>query len=291
LHLPTFSTNLVSNAAIQDVWVDTFIPRGQRVAICTSGGCVESGVCVWSACSVLLVSGTLPPDSSLAPPPRSPLPAASPQHALPSPCLWPFQVPALPPTLACPTVPSMRRGAAVRRSSFLRVSSDHCSSEFPPLPAPVGGTDQELYFLLVVDDYTRYTTVFSLRCKADVSGVLIPWIRATHPQLCERFSRDFPALCLHSDRGEVARTSMIHAATPHFLWPFAVRYAAHQLNLWPHVSKPETSPTLRWTGKVGNASVFRVWGALSLVCDAKASKLSSRTLRCIFLGFPTDAPP
>ncbi|CAI7848352.1 unnamed protein product [Closterium sp. NIES-54] len=35
LHLPTFSTNLVSNGAIQDVWVDTFIPGGQRVAICT----------------------------------------------------------------------------------------------------------------------------------------------------------------------------------------------------------------------------------------------------------------
>ncbi|CAI7879354.1 unnamed protein product [Closterium sp. NIES-53] len=90
---------------------------------------------------------------------------------------------------------------------------------------------------------------------------------------------------------EVARTSMIHAAAPHFLWPFAVRYAAHQLNLWPRVSEPETSPTLRWTRKVGNASVFRVWGALSLVRDAKASKLSSRTLRRIFLGFPTDAPP
>ncbi|CAI7794991.1 unnamed protein product [Closterium sp. NIES-54] len=38
---------------------------------------------------------------------------------------------------------------------------------------------------------------------------------------------------------EVARTSMIHAAAPHFLWPFAVRYAAHQLNLWP------VSPTRR----------------------------------------------
>ncbi|CAI7808852.1 unnamed protein product [Closterium sp. NIES-53] len=48
---------------------------------------------------------------------------------------------------------------------------------------------------------------------------------------------------------EVARTSMIHAAAPHFLWPFAVRYAAHQLNLWPHVSLPETSPTQRWTGE------------------------------------------
>ncbi|CAI7874293.1 unnamed protein product, partial [Closterium sp. NIES-53] len=90
---------------------------------------------------------------------------------------------------------------------------------------------------------------------------------------------------------EVARTSMIHAAAPHFLWPFAVRYDAHQLNLWPRVSKPETSPTLRWTRKVGDALVFRFWGALSLVRDAKASKLSSRTLRCVFLGFPTDAPP
>ncbi|CAI7861714.1 unnamed protein product [Closterium sp. NIES-53] len=53
---------------------------------------------------------------------------------------------------------------------------------------------------------------------------------------------------------EVARTSMIHAAAPHFLWPFAVRYAAHQLNLWLRVSLPETSSTLRWTGKVGDAS-------------------------------------
>ncbi|CAI7868877.1 unnamed protein product [Closterium sp. NIES-54] len=58
---------------------------------------------------------------------------------------------------------------------------------------------------------------------------------------------------------EVARTSMIHAAAPLFLWSFAVRYIAHQLNLWPRVSLPETSPTLRWTKKVGDASVFRFY--------------------------------
>ncbi|CAI7862996.1 unnamed protein product [Closterium sp. NIES-53] len=56
---------------------------------------------------------------------------------------------------------------------------------------------------------------------------------------------------------EVARNSMIHAAAPHVLWPFAVRYAAHQLNFWPRISLPETSPTLRWTGEVGDALVFR----------------------------------
>ncbi|CAI7849036.1 unnamed protein product [Closterium sp. NIES-53] len=89
---------------------------------------------------------------------------------------------------------------------------------------------------------------------------------------------------------EVARTSMIHAAAPHFLWPFAVRYAAHQLNLWPRVSLPETSPTLLWTGKVGDASRFRVWGARAFVRDTTADKLSPRAIPCIFLGFVSDAP-
>ncbi|CAI7863960.1 unnamed protein product [Closterium sp. NIES-53] len=82
---------------------------------------------------------------------------------------------------------------------------------------------------------------------------------------------------------------MIHATAPHFLWPFAVRYAAHQLNLWPRVSLPETSPTLRWTGEVGNASVFRVWGSRAFVHDTSADKLSARAIPCVFLGFVPDA--
>ncbi|CAI7933537.1 unnamed protein product, partial [Closterium sp. NIES-54] len=75
---------------------------------------------------------------------------------------------------------------------------------------------------------------------------------------------------------DVARTSMIHAAGPHFLWPFAVRYAAHLINLQPRVSLPKTTPTLRWTGKVGDASGFRVWGSRAFVRDPAADKLSSR---------------
>ncbi|CAI7731200.1 unnamed protein product [Closterium sp. NIES-53] len=75
---------------------------------------------------------------------------------------------------------------------------------------------------------------------------------------------------------DVAHTSMIHAASPHFQWPFAVQYAAHQINLQPRVSLPETTPTLRWTGKVGDASTFRVWGSRAFVRDTSADKLSSR---------------
>ncbi|CAI7869781.1 unnamed protein product [Closterium sp. NIES-53] len=89
---------------------------------------------------------------------------------------------------------------------------------------------------------------------------------------------------------EVARTSMIHAAAPHFLWPFAVRYAAHQLILWPRVSLTETSPTLTWTGKVGDTLVFRVSGSRAFVRDTPADKLSARAIPCVFLGFPLDMP-
>ncbi|CAI7927998.1 unnamed protein product [Closterium sp. NIES-54] len=89
---------------------------------------------------------------------------------------------------------------------------------------------------------------------------------------------------------DVACTSMIHAAAPHFLWPFTVQYAAHQINLHPRVSLPETTPTLRWTGKVGDASAFRVYGSRDFVHDTTADKLSSRAVPCVLLGFPPDAP-
>ncbi|CAI7749681.1 unnamed protein product [Closterium sp. NIES-53] len=58
----------------------------------------------------------------------------------------------------------------------------------------------------------------------------------------------------------------------------------------PRVSLPETSPTLRWTGKVGDVSVFRVWGSCAFVRDMSTDKLSARAIPCIFLGFTPDAP-
>ncbi|CAI7859993.1 unnamed protein product, partial [Closterium sp. NIES-53] len=62
-------------------------------------------------------------------------------------------------------------------------------------------SSRERYFLLVFDDYTRYTTVFPLRSKGEVVVVLIPWIRTVRLQLRERFGQDLPVLRLHSNRG------------------------------------------------------------------------------------------
>ncbi|CAI7890781.1 unnamed protein product, partial [Closterium sp. NIES-54] len=372
LHLPSFSTNLVSGADLQDAWVDQFTPGGQRVTHCT---CTRTGR--------HLATFTRRPGSSLytlttAPPPVSAsgqvaassqvFAAASRSSPASAPCscrplahetlLWhhrlghpslprlrgmascalvsglPRSLPPLPPGPAPTCVPCVegRQRAAPHSSSFPLTEAPLQTPHMDVWgPARVRGQGHERYFLLIVDDYSRYTTVFPLRSKGEVLGVLIDWIRDTRRQLSEKFGSDLPVLRLHSDRGgefssdllrafcrlkgirqtftlpaspqqnriaerrigmvmDVARTSMIHAAAPHFLWPFAVQYAAHQINLQPRVSLPETTPTLRWTGKVDDASAFRVWGSRAFVRDTAADKLSSRVVPCAFLGFPRDAP-
>ncbi|CAI7884286.1 unnamed protein product [Closterium sp. NIES-53] len=237
----------------------------------------------------------------------------------------PRSLPPLPPLPAPPCLPCVegRQRAAPHSSSFPPTTAPLQTLHMDVWgPAHVSEQSRERYFLLVVDDYMRYTTVFPLRSKGQFVDVLIPWIRTVRLQLLKRFCFDLPVLRLHSDRGgefsstllrdfchgegilqsftllgspqqngiaecriglvmEVARTSMIHAAAPHFLWPFAVQYAAHQLNLCPRVSLQETSPTLRWTGKVDDASVFRVWGSRAFVRDTSADKLSPRAIPCV----------
>ncbi|CAI7860235.1 unnamed protein product, partial [Closterium sp. NIES-53] len=365
LHLPSFSTNLVSGADLQDAWVNQFTPGGQRVTHCT---CSRTGR--------HLATFTRRPGSSLytlttAPPPvpasgqaaassqvfaaasRS-SPASTPcscrplahktllwHHRLGHPSLRSFAlVSGLPRSL--PPLPPGPAPTCIPCAEGQQSAAPH-SSSFPPTEAPlqtlhmdvwgparVRGQGHERFFLLVVDDYSRYTTVFPLRSKGEVPEVLIDWIRGARCQLSESFGSDLPVLRLHSDRGgefssdilrafcrsegirqtftlpassqqngiterrigmvmDVARTSMIHAAAPHFLWPFAVQYAAHQINLQPRVSLPETTPTLRWTWKVGDASAFRVWGSRAFVRDTTADKLSSHAVPCVFLGFPPDA--
>ncbi|CAI7735485.1 unnamed protein product [Closterium sp. NIES-53] len=78
-------------------------------------------------------------------------------------------------------------------------------------PARVRGQGHERYFLLVVDDYSRYTTVFPLRSKGEVTEVLIDWIRAARLQLRRSFGSDFPVLRLHSDRGGEFSSGLLRA--------------------------------------------------------------------------------
>ncbi|CAI7813864.1 unnamed protein product [Closterium sp. NIES-54] len=277
LHLPSLSTNLVSTAALQDAMVTTI----------TLGG-----VCVWSGNCLLLVSPPVAPDllwhHRLGHPS---LPCLRGMHSRFFVSGLPRSLPHLPPSPAPPCLFCLegRQCAAPHSSSFpLKTAPLQTLHMDVWGPAPVSGQGCERYFLLVVEDYTRYTTVFPLRSKGEVVDVLIPWIRTVCLQLCGRFRHDLPVLRLHSDRGgefssdllrefyrlegilqsftlpnspqqngiarrciglvmEVARTSMIHAAAPHFLWPFAVVTFDESVpfyRLFPYRSAPPPPPPL-----------------------------------------------
>ncbi|CAI7847754.1 unnamed protein product [Closterium sp. NIES-54] len=299
LHLPSFSTNLVSTAALQDAMVTTTTPGGQRVSICT---CTRTGrhLATFNRRPrlTLYTLATVPLQVV-----ASAQVSASGQEAASCSCrllshqtlLWHHR-------LGHPSLPHLRG----MHSRLLVAGLPRSLPPLPPSPAPP--------CLPCIEGRQRAAPHSPEGLgKGEVSAVLIPWIRTVRLQLRERFGQDLAVLRLHSDRGgefssdllrdfcrgegilqsftlpdspqqngiaehriglvmEVARTSMIHAAAPHFLWPFA------------------TSPTLRSTGKVGDASVFRVWGSRTFVRDTSADKLSARAIPCGLLGFVPDAP-
>ncbi|CAI5939071.1 unnamed protein product [Closterium sp. NIES-65] len=132
LYLPSFSTNLVSGADLQDAGVHQFTPASQRVTHCSDARTGRH-----------LATLTRRPGSRL-----------------------------YTPTTESPPVPASSEVAVSGQGLVLpTLHMDVCG------PARVSGQGHERYFLPVVDDYSRYTTVFPLRSKGDVIEVLIDWIR------------------------------------------------------------------------------------------------------------------
>ncbi|CAI7911909.1 unnamed protein product [Closterium sp. NIES-54] len=268
LHLPSFSTNLVSGADLQDAWVDQFTLRGQRVTHCT---CSRTGR--------HQATFTCQPGSSMYT-----LTTASPQVAASGQVATSGQVfsaasrssPVSAPCSCCPlthetlfwhhhlgnpSLPRLRGMASLTLVSGL----PRCLPPLPLGPAPT--------CVPCVEGRQRAAPHSSLFPPTEAPlQTLHMDIRGARRHLYECFGSDLPVLRLHSDRGgefssdllrafchaegirqtftlpaspqqnwiaecrigmvmDVARTSMIHMDAPHFLWPFAVQYAEHQINL------------------------------------------------------------
>ncbi|CAI7885287.1 unnamed protein product [Closterium sp. NIES-54] len=263
LHLPSFSTNMVSGAALHDAMVTTTTPGGQRVSICM---CTRMGRHLamftrWPRSSLYTLA-TEPPQVAASTQVSAPGPVAPPcscrllshqtllwHHRLGHPSLprlrgvhsrllvsgLPRSLPPLPPSPPPPCLPCIEgRQRAAPHSSFPPMSALMQNLHMDVWgPACVSGHGRERYFLLVVDDYTRYTTRFRedlsvLRLHSDRGGefssdLLRDFCRGEG--ILQSFTLpDSPQQNGIAERRiglvmEVARTSMIHAAAPYFLWP------------------------------------------------------------------------
>ncbi|CAI7771303.1 unnamed protein product [Closterium sp. NIES-53] len=210
LYLPSFSTNLVSGAALQDVGVHQFTPASQRVTHCTDARTGrhlatfsrQPGSSLYTltvesppvpASGPVAASGQVLAAVSRSGPESAPCSCRLLSHETllwhhrlghPSlPRLWSMAsrvlVSGLPQSL--PPLPSGPGPSCVPCVEGRLRATPH-SSHFPPTeaplqtlhmdvwgPAPVRGQGYERYFLLVVDDYSRYTTVLPLRSKGAVT--------------------------------------------------------------------------------------------------------------------------
>ncbi|CAI5949144.1 unnamed protein product [Closterium sp. NIES-64] len=171
---------------------------------------------------------------------------------------------------------AMHSRTAARRSSLLLVPPDDCSlADTPhgrvgPSPRPWSGSRERARLQLSERFHSDFPV---LRLHSDRGGEFSSDLLAAY---CAEhgIEQSFTLPASPQQNGvaerriglvmEVARTSLIHAAAPHFLWPFAAR-------------------------EVGDASRFRVWGSRAFVRDSSADKLSSRGVPCVFLGFVPDA--
>ncbi|CAI7875829.1 unnamed protein product [Closterium sp. NIES-53] len=113
-------------------------------------------------------------------------------------------------------------------------------------PSPVLGPCKEHYFLIVVDDYSRYTTVFPLRRKADVPTALEPWLlaRGGVQGLC--------GLRLHSDSGGDFSSTRLPPQSPRYPPPPSCPAPSRVSHVTPKSSTPQC-PVLVMFGGAGGA--------------------------------------
>ncbi|CAI7871904.1 unnamed protein product [Closterium sp. NIES-54] len=231
LHLPSFSTNLVSGADLQDLWVDQFTPGGQRVTHCT---CSRTGrhlatftrrpgsslYTLTTASPPVTATGQVAASSQVFAAASRSSPVSAPYSCHPlshETLLWHHR-------LGHSSLPRLRGMAFGTLVSGLPRSVPH----LPPGPAPtsVPCVEGQQRAAPHSSEFLPTEALMQTIHMDASSDLLRAFCRAEG--ICQMFT--LPASPQQNGIAErrigmvmdVARTSMIHTAAPHFLWPFAL---------------------------------------------------------------------
>ena len=86
---------------------------------------------------------------------------------------------------------------------------------------------------------------------------------------------------------EMVRSMMNHGKLPLFLWGHALETALHTLNRVPTKLMDRTQYEA-WNGRKPNLSYIRVWGCDAYVKSNFTDKLTPKSIKCKFVGYPKE---
>ncbi|GJR28393.1 zinc finger, CCHC-type containing protein [Tanacetum coccineum] len=122
------------------------------------------------------------------------------------------------------------------------------------------------YFITFTDDFNRYGFVYLMKHKHDVF---------------ETFKRGNRTLL------DMVRSMMNLKTLPKSFFGYALETAARILNMVP-TKKVDRKAYEIWHEKSPKLSYLRVWGCEAFVKRDTPDKLDSRSIKCIFIGYPKE---
>ena len=180
------------------------------------------------------------------------------------------------------------------------------------------------YFLLLPDEYCRWSSVYFLKFKSDAfetfkkfkvlmekhSGKYIKTLRTdrggefcsdefnTH---CEEHGilRELTAPHSPEQNGvaerknqtvvEMARSTLKAKNLPNMFWGKAIVTAVYLLNLSPTKAVMNQTPYEAWQGRKPRVSHLKVFGCIAYALLENRSKLDDKSQKCIFIGYCTKS--
>ncbi|PKU71260.1 Retrovirus-related Pol polyprotein from transposon TNT 1-94 [Dendrobium catenatum] len=237
------------------------------------------------------------------------------------------------PSLCISSLKSLCNACALSKSHRLPFFSSENVSSFPLElihmdvwgPSPVASNDGFRYFLVLIDDYTKYTWVYLLKQKNEVSSFLVNFINYIEKQfntavhtlrsdggtefnnshlknftLSRGITHQFSCPYTPQQNGvserkirhisETARTLLLDANLPSYLWSAAVLTAVFLINYLPSPNTNFTSPHQLLFKTPPDYTILRPFGCRCYPWTRFSAphKLAPRSIPCIFLGYSTS---
>nr|GEU60217.1 hypothetical protein [Tanacetum cinerariifolium] len=145
-------------------------------------------------------------------------------------------------------------------------------------PIRVESVNGKKYILVIVDDYSQFTWVKFLRSKDETPTFIIKFLKMIQNGVIERRNRTLI---------EAARTMLIYAQAPLFLWAEAVATACFTQNRFIIRLRHGKSLYELLHSKLPDLSFFHVFGALCYATNDSENlgKLKPKTDIGIFIGY------